>query len=372
MDVAVKVKRQRESDVEQVPKKKSTFSDVSDEKLRNFTAWCCENNFNLTGKVKVSREGSCAQYGMVAIEDIVEGYCLFQVPRSSLLMPSNSDIADLIEKDQDKLAATNQWVPLLVSLLSEHMNTSSKWRPYFDIVPDFQALDLPLFWEQSEVEKLIKGTGVDLAVERDLRMIDSDYKNLVLPFLQQHKDHLKLFSPNFELFKKMVAFVMAYSFTEPQGKKQDDSDDDSDDEETIMSAPMMVPMADMLNHITKNNAKLTFGKDALKMVTTRMIKKGEEVYNTYGQVSNLHLMHMYGFAEPYPNNINDVVEIPVIRLLAAAKEQLDDSDSTDITLLDEKWKYLVETDVIAEDDVFVLGTDGFITDDVLIESMKVR
>ncbi len=64
----------------------------------------------------------------------------------------------------------------------------------------------------------------------------------------------------------MVAFVMAYSFTEPPSIQDDDDDSSS-------SPPMMVAMADILNHISKNNAKLRFGKETLKMVTTRKITK---------------------------------------------------------------------------------------------------
>ena len=79
---------------------------------------------------------------------------------------------------------------------------------------------------------------------------------------------------------------MAYSFTEPASKGkccegsaccddsgEDDDDDEDNDESEEMKPPMMVPMADMLNHITNHNAKLTFGSEALKMVTTRAIKK---------------------------------------------------------------------------------------------------
>ena len=80
-----------------------------------------------------------------------------------------------------------------------------------------------------------------------------------------------------EFYKKMVAFVMAYSFTEPvkscDRSRDTDESDDEDDEEEVMSPPMMVPMADILNHVAKNNAKLTFEKDALKMVATRNIQK---------------------------------------------------------------------------------------------------
>ena len=48
-------------------------------------------------QVVVGRQGSCAQYGMVAVQDIAEGYCLFQVPRKCLLMPENSRIADSLK-----------------------------------------------------------------------------------------------------------------------------------------------------------------------------------------------------------------------------------------------------------------------------------
>lgn len=65
---------------------------------------------------------------------------------------------------------------------------------------------------------------------------------------------------------------MAYSFTEsPDFDEDDDDSDDDDDEET--HPPMMVPLADALNHIAKNNAQLKFGKESLRMVATEDIKK---------------------------------------------------------------------------------------------------
>ena len=68
----------------------------------------------------------------------------------------------------------------------------------------------------------------------------------------------------------MVAFVLAYSFTEPPPPVDDDDDED---EEATPSPPMMVAMADILNHVAKNNAGLRFGKDSLKMVSTKKITK---------------------------------------------------------------------------------------------------
>lgn len=67
---------------------------------------------------------------------------------------------------------------------------------------------------------------------------------------------------------------MAYSFTEPDtDEENDDSDEESDAVVKRKKIPVMVPMADILNHVALNNARLDFGKDSLKMVSTRHIEK---------------------------------------------------------------------------------------------------
>ena len=73
----------------------------------------------------------------------------------------------------------------------------------------------------------------------------------------------------------MAAFVMAYSFTEHKSSPNDDdhSEDDDDEDENNDAAPAMVPMADILNHISNNNAHLEFGAQTLTMVATQDIPK---------------------------------------------------------------------------------------------------
>lgn len=44
----------------------------------------------------MGKDGSCAQYGMVAVCDIPQGETLFQTPRPMLLSPQTSAIADLL------------------------------------------------------------------------------------------------------------------------------------------------------------------------------------------------------------------------------------------------------------------------------------
>ena len=73
----------------------------------------------------------------------------------------------------------------------------------------------------------------------------------------------------------MAAFVMAYSFTEHKSSPDDDDDseDDDDEDENNDAAPAMVPMADILNHISNNNAHLEFGAQTLTMVATQDIPR---------------------------------------------------------------------------------------------------
>jgi len=81
----------------------------------------------------------------------------------------------------------------------------------------------------------------------------------------------------------MVAFVMAYSFTEPTDKDESLDDDEEEGEVITQNAPMMVPLADILNHVAKNNAHLKFEKEALKMVATKSIKKVKHYFTVFGQ-----------------------------------------------------------------------------------------
>lgn len=47
--------------------------------------------------MKVGLQGSCHRYGMVAVEDIEEGECLFEIPRSLVLQPKTSSISGILE-----------------------------------------------------------------------------------------------------------------------------------------------------------------------------------------------------------------------------------------------------------------------------------
>ncbi|XP_034378350.1 N-lysine methyltransferase SETD6 isoform X2 [Arvicanthis niloticus] len=327
--------------------------------VAGFLSWCTRVGLELSPKVMVSRQGTVAGYGMVARESVQPGELLFAVPRSALLSPQTCSISGLLERERDALQSLSGWVPLLLALLHELQAPASPWSPYFALWPELGRLEHPMFWPEEERLRLLKGTGVPEAVEKDLVNIRSEYYSIVLPFMEAHSD---LFSPtvrSLELYHQLVALVMAYSFQEPL----------EEDEEEEPNSPLMVPAADILNHTASHNANLEYSADSLRMVATQPIREGHEIFNTYGQMANWQLIHMYGFAEPYPNNTNDTADIQMVTVRDAALQGT--KDQTEKLLLHERWDFLCEREMVGEEGAFVIGCEEVLTEEELATTLKV-
>lgn len=333
--------------------------------LQKFLDWCQSVGLVLSDKVFVSKDGTVAEYGMLAKDDIEEGEVLFTIPRSALLHQGTSKVSVLLEKEGSSLENSSGWVPLLLSLLYEYTSPQSHWRPYLSLWTDFKTLDHPMFWSKEERDGLLRGTGIPEAVDTDLANIQREYTDIVLPFINKHLDLWDSNIHTLELYTQLVAFVMAYSFQEPQDEDDDEEDDEGD--EKAPNPPMMVPMADMLNHVSNHNANLEFTPDSLKMVCVRPVHKGEEIFNTYGQMANWQLLHMYGFTEPHQCNSNDTVDIPTTNLYKVVTQGI--QSDLDQQLVDEKWELLGQ--MMAEKAAFVFGKQDCLTDTELHTHLKV-
>ncbi|XP_026539957.1 N-lysine methyltransferase SETD6 isoform X1 [Notechis scutatus] len=311
-------------------------------------------------QVGVSRVGTAAAYGLLARESLGAGEELFSIPRTALLSQHTSALAPLLRKEEASLQSSSGWVPLLVSLLYECTLSSSRWGPYFSLWPQFTDLDHPMFWGHEERAQLLQGTGVLEAVEKDLANIEMEYSSIILPFLKAHPD---IFNPKvhtLELYRKLVAFVMAYSFQETLNEEE---------EEEEPNPPVMVPLADLLNHVANHNANLEYSPESLKMVTTKPVRKGQEIFNTYGEMANWQLLHMYGFAEAYPGNTNDTADIQMSTLLKAAL-QATDTDMEEKLVLDQ-WNFLCHQEMVGEEGAFVIGWERVFTEEELSVALQV-
>ncbi|XP_029465104.1 N-lysine methyltransferase SETD6 isoform X2 [Rhinatrema bivittatum] len=326
--------------------------------LSQFLEWCEKMELELSAKVCITTEGTVADYGMIARETLAAGETVFIIPRSALLSQHTTSIHSLLEKEEASLESDSGWIPLMLSLFHEYTNGDSRWRPYFSLWPDLGALGHPMFWPEDERVRLLQGTYVPEIVEKDLANMDLEYYTIVLPFMRLHPN---IFDPKIhtlELYKKLVALVMAYSFQES-----------TEDEDEQPNAPFMVPVADLLNHVTRNNAQLEFSSMCLRMVTTQGIAKGQELFNTYGQMANWQLLHMYGFVEPYPDNTNDAVDIQMMTLRKAALQGAKTEQEQQLVV--EKWDFLCQLELVGEEGAYVIGVQEVLTEQELLLSLKV-
>ena len=131
---------------------------------------------------------------------------------------------------------------------------------------------------------------------------------------------------------------------------------------------MMVPVADALNHVAKNNAHIQFEKDELLICATKSIKKGEEVFNTYGDHSNADLLHMYGFVEVDGENMYDSVEMPTKILVDVfASNSEDDSD-----ILKQKLSTLLDIELIDDNSSIVIDLEGVLNQEETLHILQVN
>lgn len=105
------------------------------------------------------------------------------------------------------------------------------------------------------------------------------------------------------------------------------------------------------------------------MVAIQPIPKGHEIFNTYGQMANWQLIHMYGFAEPYPNNMNDTADIQMVTVREAALQGT--KVEAEKLLLYERWDFLCKLEMVGEEGAFVIGREEVLTEEELAATLKV-
>ncbi|KAI0358637.1 SET domain-containing protein [Trametes cingulata] len=345
--------------------------------------------------------------GAVALQDIPKGTVLFTIPRNLTLSTRTSSLPSLMGNGWKSHGLHEGWAGLILCMMwEESRGSQSRWSGYLAILPN--AFDTPMFWGEDDLQEL-QGTAVVDKVGRE--EAERDYYNKVVPAIESRPD---LFPQekrstyfSLERYHLMGSRILSRSFhvepwkgrrteeDEPQdedagaddnamdvdpeegstgpGDAQGDSaqgegsdeaeeliietDDDDDDEDREDPADVaMVPMADMLNaRFECENAKLFYEERELKMISTKPIKAGEQIWNTYGDPPNSDLLRRYGHVDLVPlrpplsglGNPSDVVEVRGDLIVSAASKKVKYD-------LQERVDWWLEE---ADDDVFVLQTD---------------
>ncbi|KAK0242096.1 SET-domain protein [Armillaria nabsnona] len=370
---------------------------MSTPNLDAFISWFEHNNGYIDTQhvgfhVFPSSEGG---RGAVALQDIPEGHTLFTIPRSLVVSTRTSLLPEHFGQDEWKSRQLDRgWSGLILCMMWEAaQGHASKWAPYLDTLPT--EFDTPMFWAESDLNAL-KGTSVvDKLGKADA---EQDYVEKVLPAIQNRPD---LFQPEFipvhyslHQYHVMGSRILSRSFNvekwedevgddelaaqtnsmdvddpapltsansdspeRAHGEEVAEGDEEEEEEEEDASDISMVPVADLLNaRYEAENAKLFYEENELKMVATKCIMKGEQIWNTYGDLPNAELLRRYGHVDLLPlstggqGNPGDIVEVRADLVVAVVSKRCDHSS----VVADERIEWWLEE---GGDDIIVIEAD---------------
>ena len=258
--------------------------------IQTFIDWIRSNGGFVSDKVSVinlpEEEGS---RGVVCTDDIDKGFTFLKLPKNLLLNPSNSSNFQVHFRCKNNPNVSN-WAPLIVSIILERHDPDSFWRPYLDTLP--HKVDLPCEWPPED-QTYMKSSKIFKSIQRDFSKIERNISLLL------EKAAFSLNSQDiWREYRQASSIISAYSFCD--GK-----------------VTSMVPFADLLNHRTGfNNARLFFKRNYLVMRTIKACKRGEQLFNTYGELGNSELLLKYGFIDN--GNPFTQIEISISELIKAA------------------------------------------------------
>ncbi|GJJ06311.1 hypothetical protein Clacol_000502 [Clathrus columnatus] len=333
-----------------------------DKQTKVFLNWFTNNGGTIHSAVEIAEFPAMGR-GAVAIEDIKKDTVLFTLPRSLTLSLRTSSLPMKFGlKAWRKHRLHKGWAGLILCMMWEDTNgEAGKWFGYLQSLPS--KFTTPMMWALDDLAEL-EGTSIFDKIGR--KSAEDDYYQTLLPAMKTRPD---LFDPekldilySIEQYHTMGSRILSRCFhvemfdededadegaacdvgLTTQSDDDNDTDDDSDDDEDSADVAM-VPMADILNARYKSeNAKLCYELKDLEMISTKDIKKGEQIvivfplslssallqcqFNTYGDPPNSDLLRRYGHVDIFPlkdgmiGNPADVVEIRLDIVVDVLKE----------------------------------------------------
>ncbi|KAJ3762252.1 hypothetical protein EV360DRAFT_79480 [Lentinula raphanica] len=338
--------------------------------------------------------------GAVALKNIEKEQTLFTIPRSLVLSTDTSSLPEKFGLDDWKRRELHKgWSGLILCMMWEDAQASdSKWAQYLVILPT--QFNTPMFWDEQDLKELEGTSVVEKLGKEDA---ERDFNDKVVPAIQSRPD---LFPPeslstyySLERYHITGSRILSRSFDIERGATdevsgeeeldgeadrstgsamdvdednapagvednsiQDDAtgEEEEEDEEDAINVSM-VPVADLLNarYGSENaSAKLFYEDKVLKMIATKRISIGEQIWNTYNDLPNSELLRKYGHVDVLPlqggdeGNPADIVEIRADLVLSTYLERSNEAATT--TSSHERIDWWLEE---GGDDVFVVETN---------------
>lgn len=224
--------------------------------------------------------------GIYSIKDIKSGERILEIPEKYMLEFSKIDNTKL----SNKLYNTNSYVAYY--LLLESLKKKSYWKIYLDTLPTI--LDEYIYYYDKVKLSQLKNTSMMCSktynYTEHIKNIKKDSKIIYKWFIKNDINNNMLINNKinnekdfFELFLKFRIYICSRIFG-------------YDKKNNIECG--MIPYADLFNHSENSNTTWYYddNKKVFVVEAIKNIKKNHEIYDTYGDKTNIELILYYGFS----------------------------------------------------------------------------
>ena len=227
-------------------------------------------------KVEIGFNSDCNRF-CKATADIYDKDILIRVPLDALMtldLARGTHMGKFFTPQLEKKLNSPHHSLLSTFMLTElDKGMNSKWKYYFDFLP-VSYNNFPTFYGEKELS-LLKGTQFLELIKKKKREMKEDYDLLtnIIPGYTKY---------DFNLFKKMREVISSRVFgVTIKGKKND----------------IIAPYADMLNHKRPRQTHWNFDDESNSFIIRGVsnVKKGQEVFDSYGIKCNSRFLLNYGF-----------------------------------------------------------------------------
>jgi hypothetical protein len=227
--------------------------------------------------------------GIYSTKDIKNGSHILKIPSKYLIEKSRTQNKTL----EKKLKNSNS--DMAGHLFLESQKKNSFYKPYLDSMPT-DLSDYLFFYKKDDLD-LLKKTSLfsksNYTFSEQYNDIKHDAKIVYDYLKKKNKIHMP-FCKFFPIFLKFRILVCSRIFGYNKNKSSESG---------------LVPYADLFNHSNDSNTKLYFddSKDSFILEATKDIPKKKEIFDSYGDKSNVQLLRYYSFT--LPKNENSTLNI---------------------------------------------------------------
>mmetsp|Transcript_5886 Transcript_5886/g.7164 ORF Transcript_5886/g.7164 Transcript_5886/m.7164 type:complete len:599 (+) Transcript_5886:2757-4553(+) len=302
--------------------------------LGDFLSWARKRGAFLDPRIDFRYD---KQKGFKAIiDDCLSGEELIKVPKNIVIGPHlKEQYLPEIDIQFDSSFSNNEITILVISKLAFDASVRNSFKEYFEILP--KNLNNPYFWNSGEIE-LVDGTDLEIILKRNFSKLVNEWRILLKQIVKDSPDEtlklqilqdIKFFDQNIagiplnsysgELYEYLNSenkswtsfrnYLWSYSILTSRGfpymlLKDNITRDD------LLKA-ILLPIIDLLNHKNDNKVKWKGLKESdgnhITFQNLETVDKLGELYNNYGNKSNLELLLGYGFV--FENNKYDETNI---------------------------------------------------------------